>query len=127
MSQEEIERELRMKQMANRDELEKVKARRQEREAEKTAREEETASMQRSKEADQFREWQKSEDQFHLEQAKLRSAIRIQVNISSKIHFFFNGFSLIAEFFAFDRTEGQNLSMSWPNTSTPKTIPMRSK
>ena len=85
MSQEEIERELRMKQMANRDELEKVKARRQEREAEKTAREDETASLQRTKEAEQFREWQKSEDQFHLEQAKLRSAIRIRV----KLHLFY--------------------------------------
>jgi hypothetical protein len=80
MSQEEIERELRMKQLANRDELEKVKARRLEREKEKEAREDETADMQRTKEAEQFKEWQQSEDQFHLEQAKLRSAIRIQVH-----------------------------------------------
>ncbi len=86
MSQEQIERELRMKQMANRDELEKVKARRQEREAEKTAREDETAEMQRAKEADQFKEWQKHEDQFHLEQAKLRSAIRIQVYFHKEIN-----------------------------------------
>lgn len=78
MSQEEIERELRMKQLANRDELEKVKARRLEREKEKEAREDETADLQRTKEAEQFKEWQQSEDQFHLEQAKLRSAIRIQ-------------------------------------------------
>lgn len=80
MSQEQIERELRMKQMANRDELEKVKTRRQEREAEKAAREEEAAMAQRTKEAEQFREWQKQEDTFHLEQARLRSTIRIQVN-----------------------------------------------
>lgn len=55
-----------------------VKKRRQEREAERAARDEETAMMQRQKEAEQFHEWGKNEDQFHLEQAKLRSKIRIQ-------------------------------------------------
>ena len=78
MSKEEIERELRQKQLANREELEKVKKRRQEREAEKTARDEEMAILQRQKEAEQFQEWGNNEDQFHLEQAKLRSLIRIQ-------------------------------------------------
>ena len=78
LTREEIERELRLKQMANREELEKVKKRRQEREAEKAAREEETSLMQRQKEAEQFLEWQQNEDQFHLEQAKQRSMIRIQ-------------------------------------------------
>lgn len=34
--------------------------------------------MQRSKEAAQFEEWERQEDQFHLEQARLRSKIRIQ-------------------------------------------------
>lgn len=34
--------------------------------------------MQRSKEAAQFQEWERQEDQFHLEQARLRSRIRIQ-------------------------------------------------
>jgi len=78
MSQEEIEREVRMQQMANREELEKVKKRRQEREAEKEAREEETSQLQRTREAEQFREWQEHEDEFHLKQAELRSRIRIQ-------------------------------------------------
>lgn len=73
LTPEEIEREIRMKQLANREELEKVKTRRQEREAERAAREEEMAREQRSKEAQQFQEWQKHEDQFHLEQARLRS------------------------------------------------------
>ena len=81
MSQEEIEREVRMQQMANREELEKVKKRRQEREAEKEAREEETSQLQRTREAEQFREWQEHEDEFHLKQAELRSRIRIQVPI----------------------------------------------
>lgn len=34
--------------------------------------------LQRSKEAAQFEEWERQEDQFHLEQARLRSHIRIQ-------------------------------------------------
>jgi predicted Holliday junction resolvase-like endonuclease len=55
-----------------------VKKRRQERELERQHREEEMALMQRSKEAAQFQEWERQEDQFHLEQARLRSCIRIQ-------------------------------------------------
>lgn len=34
--------------------------------------------LQRNKEAAQFEEWERQEDQFHLEQARLRSHIRIQ-------------------------------------------------
>ncbi|KAG8312613.1 hypothetical protein J6590_020533 [Homalodisca vitripennis] len=55
-----------------------VKKRRQERELERQQREEEMSLMQRSKEAAQFQEWERQEDQFHLEQARLRSRIRIQ-------------------------------------------------
>lgn len=68
----------RQKQMENKLELEKVKKRRLEREKEKQAREEEMVLQQRQKEAAQFHEWEKQEDQFHLEQARLRSEIRIQ-------------------------------------------------
>jgi len=78
LTNEEIDREVRMKQLENREELEKVKKRRQEREAEKEAREEETSQLQRTREAEQFREWQEHEDEFHLKQAELRSRIRIQ-------------------------------------------------
>jgi hypothetical protein len=55
-----------------------VKKRRQERELERQQREDEMSLMQRSKEAAQFQEWERQEDQFHLEQARLRSRIRIQ-------------------------------------------------
>lgn len=34
--------------------------------------------VQRSKEAAQFEEWERQEDNFHLDQARLRSHIRIQ-------------------------------------------------
>lgn len=77
-SVEEIEVRNRFKQEENRRELEKVKKRRLERELEKQRREEEVQLMQRSKEAAQFEEWERQEDQFHLEQARLRSHIRIQ-------------------------------------------------
>ncbi|XP_022209083.2 cactin [Drosophila obscura] len=66
------------KQMENRRELEKVKKRRQERELERQVREDDAMQQQRAKEAVQFREWQRQEDQFHLEQARLRSEIRIR-------------------------------------------------
>uniref|UniRef100_A0A1A9ZLC0 Splicing factor Cactin n=1 Tax=Glossina pallidipes TaxID=7398 RepID=A0A1A9ZLC0_GLOPL len=68
----------RQKQMENKLELEKVKKRRIEREKERQARDEELVLQQRQKEAAQFHEWEKQEDQFHLEQARLRSEIRIQ-------------------------------------------------
>ncbi|XP_017144244.1 cactin [Drosophila miranda] len=66
------------KQMENRRELEKVKKRRQERELERQVRDDDAMQQQRAKEAVQFREWQRQEDQFHLEQARLRSEIRIR-------------------------------------------------
>lgn len=78
MSREELETRNRYKQEENKRELEKVKKRRQERELERQQREEEMSLMQRSKEAAQFEEWERQEDQFHLEQARLRSRIRIQ-------------------------------------------------
>ena len=56
-------------------ELEKVEKRRIEREQEKEARVNEMSILQHLKEAE---EWEQQEDQFHLEQAKLRLAIRIE-------------------------------------------------
>lgn len=78
LREEEIEIINRQKQLENRMELEKVKKRRQERELEAAQREEEMAQLQRSREAAEFEEWERQEDQFHLEQARLRSKIRIQ-------------------------------------------------
>ncbi|XP_055682934.1 splicing factor Cactin [Lutzomyia longipalpis] len=75
---EQLESLNRHKQLENKIELEKVKKRRQERELERQKREEEQNMMQRSREAAQFEEWERQEDQFHLEQARLRSKIRIQ-------------------------------------------------
>ncbi|XP_076272794.1 cactin, spliceosome C complex subunit [Rhynchophorus ferrugineus] len=77
-SHEELEARNRFKQEENRRELEKVKKRRLERELERQRREDENQLLQRSKEAAQFEEWERQEDQFHLEQARLRSHIRIQ-------------------------------------------------
>ena len=78
-SHEELEVRNRFKQEENKRELEKVKKRRLERELERQRREEENQLLQRSKEAAQFEEWERQEDNFHLEQARLRSHIRIQV------------------------------------------------
>uniref|UniRef100_A0A224Y2L4 Splicing factor Cactin n=1 Tax=Rhipicephalus zambeziensis TaxID=60191 RepID=A0A224Y2L4_9ACAR len=78
VSEEEIERRNRLKLEENRRELEKVKQRRLEREREQEEREEEMTRIQRDKEAAQFQEWEKQEDNFHLQQAILRSKIRIE-------------------------------------------------
>lgn len=78
VSHEELETRNKYKQEENKRELEKVKKRRLEREQERQNREEEMQMLQRSKEAAQFEEWERQEDKFHLEQARLRSHIRIQ-------------------------------------------------
>lgn len=78
VAREELETRNRHKQEENKRELEKVKKRRQERELERQQREEEMTMLQRGKEAAQLEQWARQEDQFHLEQARLRSRIRIQ-------------------------------------------------
>ncbi len=61
----------------NRRELENVRRRRLEREREKEERDKELEMLQREKEAEYYKSWGQQEDTFHLEQAKLRSRIRI--------------------------------------------------
>lgn len=78
VSREQLEIRNRHKQEENKRELEKVKKRRMERELERQQREAEMALLQRGKEAAQLEQWARQEDQFHLEQARLRSRIRIQ-------------------------------------------------
>lgn len=75
---EELEVINRQKQLENKNELEKVKKRRLEREMERQQRDEDMSAMQRSREAAQFEEWKRQEDQFHLQQARLRSKIRME-------------------------------------------------
>ncbi|NXO46473.1 CATIN protein, partial [Locustella ochotensis] len=65
-------------QVENRLELQKVKQLRLEREREKAMREQEREMLQREKEAEHFKTWEEQEENFHLQQAKLRSKIRIR-------------------------------------------------
>lgn len=58
----------------NKVELDKAYQRRLERDAQK----EEAEQMRRQNEAEDFRTWEKMEDDFHLQQARLRSKIRIR-------------------------------------------------
>ncbi|KAL3317122.1 hypothetical protein Ciccas_004229 [Cichlidogyrus casuarinus] len=67
----------RQKMESNKLELEAVRRRRLEREREKEQREQDQEMMQREREAEYYRTWGQQEDNFHLEQAKLRSRIRI--------------------------------------------------
>ncbi|UYV79524.1 CACTIN [Cordylochernes scorpioides] len=78
LTEEAIEKRNKKILKANKRELEKVKRRRLERERERESRDEELTRIQREKEAAQFKEWEKQEDIFHLQQAILRSKIRIE-------------------------------------------------
>ncbi|KPI94495.1 Uncharacterized protein C19orf29 [Papilio xuthus] len=78
VSRDELEALNRQKQLENKIELEKVKQRRLEREAERAEREAEAAAAARAREAAQFSSWARHEDAFHLQQARLRSQIRIR-------------------------------------------------
>ncbi|CAO2629830.1 Cactin [Lemmus lemmus] len=66
-------------------ELQKVKQLRLEREREKAMREQELERLQREKEAEHFATWEEQEDNFHLQQAKLRSKIRIRAGRAKPI------------------------------------------
>lgn len=68
----------RAKQEEQRRELEKVKQRRMEREREREDRQAQMELEERQRENDKFSKWQQDEDEFHLQQARLRSSIRIQ-------------------------------------------------
>nr|XP_022328674.1 cactin-like [Crassostrea virginica] len=78
LDEREIHKHQKMKLEESRRELEKVKKRRLERERQMEEREEERELMQREKESEYYRVWEKQEDNFHLNQAKLRSKIRIK-------------------------------------------------
>jgi hypothetical protein len=62
------------------EEIVKLKARRDERETEKMMMEEERERLQREREMLQWADWEKKEDAFHLDQAKVRTGIRIKEN-----------------------------------------------
>jgi hypothetical protein len=65
----------------NKKELDYFKKSREEKERAKEDRD----FMQREAEAAQFQEWSKQEDKFHLQQAKLRSQIRLKENRAKPI------------------------------------------
>ena len=74
----ELERIQRRKMEEQRLELQKVKESRLQREREREERQEQLDMEQRDRDNEKFSKWQEKEDEFHLEQAKMRSKIRIQ-------------------------------------------------
>uniref|UniRef100_A0A3P9L7S3 Splicing factor Cactin n=1 Tax=Oryzias latipes TaxID=8090 RepID=A0A3P9L7S3_ORYLA len=78
LGEKELKERNKLIQEENRRELQKVKQLRLEREREKAMREMELEMLQREKEAEHFKTWAEQEDNFHLQQAKLRSKIRIR-------------------------------------------------
>lgn len=84
---DETDRELfaKMKEKEKKIELWKVQRRREERELEQAARAEELDRVRLEKERELFKEWQDQEGDFHLEQARLRSELRIKNNRANPI------------------------------------------
>jgi len=70
--------ELRAKQLALRDEIERVRSRRTAREEEKALMEEMRVQLQRDIDTSVAEDWEEKEEEFHRQQAKLRSVIRIK-------------------------------------------------
>jgi len=77
LSERDLNKIHKLKQEEQRQELEKVKQRRLEREREREERSQLMELEDRKRENDKFASWQKDEDKFHLQQARLRSQIRI--------------------------------------------------
>ena len=74
----ELERMQRRKMEEQRLELQKVKESRLQREKEREERQEQLDMEQRERDNEKFSKWQEKEDEFHLDQAMMRSKIRIQ-------------------------------------------------
>ena len=105
----ELQRIQRVKQEEQRQELEKVKQRRLEREREREERESLLELEERKRENDKFAKWQKDEDEFHLQQARLRSKIRIEDGRAKPI-------DLLAKYVSTDENEIDTIEMHEPYT-----------
>lgn len=109
LDERELQRIQRVKQEEQRQELEKVKQRRLEREREREERESLLELEERKKENDKFAKWQKDEDDFHLQQARLRSKIRIEDGRAKPI-------DLLAKYVSTDENEIDTIEMHEPYT-----------
>jgi len=86
-------------------EIDKVKRRRDEREFEKQMWEEERMRMAREREASSYGDWEEKEMQFHLQQAKIRSEIRIKEGRPKPIDILYKSLNNDTEFFDFEMNE----------------------
>ncbi|OQR67170.1 hypothetical protein BIW11_02247 [Tropilaelaps mercedesae] len=102
---EELEKMSRRKREEQRQELEKVKERRLERERERAERDAAIEMEQRQREGAQFEQWAAQEDSFHLQQAKLRSKIRIKDGRAKPIDLLARYISAEEEDFSVDMIE----------------------
>ena len=109
VDERELQRIERAKQVEQRQELEKVKQRRLEREREREERETLLELEERKRENDKFMKWQKDEDDFHLQQARLRSKIRIDDGRAKPI-------DLLAKYISTDENEIDTIEMHEPYT-----------
>ena len=109
LDERELERVQRAKQEEQRQELEKVKQRRLEREREREERETLLELEDRKRENDKFSKWRKDEDEFHLQQARLRSKIRIEDGRAKPI-------DLLAKYISTEEKELDTIEMHEPYT-----------
>jgi len=100
LDERQLQRMQRKKQEEQRKELEEVRLRRLNREREREERQAMIELEERTRENDKFARWRQQEDEFHLQQARLRSRIRIQDGRAKPI-------DLLAKYASADQDEGE--------------------
>lgn len=105
------------------DEIQKVRHRRSEREAEQEEMERIRAEEARLREAEQYADWHQKEESFHLEQAKVRSKIRLVEGREKPIDILAKNIILLANDEATEKTkEDEDLTRLEVELREPHTI-----
>lgn len=91
------EKELKKQQLDRMEEIKKARKRRDEREAEKEEMERLKNEELRLRDAEQYEDWQQKEEDFHLNQAKVRSKLRIKEKREKPVDLLAKNLLLVAQ------------------------------
>lgn len=91
------EKELKQQQLDRMEEIKKARKRREEREAEKEEMERLKNEELRLRDAEQYEDWQQKEEDFHLNQAKVRSKLRIKEKREKPVDLLAKNLLLVAQ------------------------------
>lgn len=91
------EKELKQQQLERMEEIKKARKRREEREAEKEEMERLKNEELRLRDAEQYEDWQQKEEDFHLNQARVRSKLRIKEKREKPVDLLAKNLLLVAQ------------------------------